>query len=185
MPRPFLRAAAVLAAPLLLACAGRPHQGLYVAPNADEPHAVVEVRTRYVPTPANKVVEWLDLNGERVPGIRRMEGGYTRSVAVRPGLAAWVLDMSLFNSHVETRMMPVVSSFVCGPNGAMCSTTNVVAAEVEVSDPVAFCRTSIAHRVAAGERYVLQFDFLGNKHCEVTCSRQPAGSPSNDAQPCQ
>jgi hypothetical protein len=175
----------MLTSPLLLACAGRPHQGFYLPPHADEPHAVVEVRTRYVPMPANKIVEWLDLNGERVPGIRRMERGYTRSVAVRPGLAAWVLDMSLFNSHLETRVMPVVSSFVCGPNGVMCSTTTMVEGEVEVSDPVAVCRTSITQHVAAGERYVLQFDFLGNEHCEVACSKQPAGPSSNDAQPCQ
>jgi hypothetical protein len=185
MSGPFLRAVAMLTSPLLLACASRPHNGFYSPPHADEPQAVVEVRTRYVPTPANKVVEWLALNGDQVPGLRRMEGGYTRNVAVRPGPAAWVLKMSLFNSHVETRMMPVVSSFVCGPNGVMCSTTTMVQGEVEVDDPVAVCRTSTAHDVVAGERYVLQFDFLGNEHCEVACSRQPAGATSNEAQPCQ
>jgi hypothetical protein len=185
MPGQFLRAVVMLTALLLFACAGRPPHGWYSPPHAGEPQAMVEVRTRYVPTPANKVVEWLALNGEQVPGLRRTEDGYTRNVPVRPGLAAWVLKMSLFHSHVETRMVPATSMFVCGPNGVMCSTTTMVQGEVEVDDPVGVCRTSIDHRVAAGERYILQFDFQGNDQCEVTCSRQPAGAQSNDAQPCQ
>jgi hypothetical protein len=177
---------AVIAASLLASCGGRGGApGLYVQPPKDEPQAVVEVRTRYAPVPANRLVEWITLNGDRVRQSAPMPGGYTRQVAVRPGPATWVIDSSFYVVRVGEEEVMVPSSFVCGPNGMVCANAVPVIAEVEHSDPVAVCRASMAHRVDAGERYVLDFAFLGNGRCQVACFRQRPGAAPDAAEPCQ
>jgi hypothetical protein len=172
-----------LAASLLASCSASPR--FYIQPSKDEPHAVVEVRTRYAPSPANRLVDWVILNGERIRESAPIPGGYVRLVAVRPGPAAWTIDSSLYVVSVRDEVVMMSNSFVCGPNGMMCANAVPVTTQVQHSDLIAACRASLAHRVDAGERYVLEFEFLGNGRCQVACFRQRPGAAPGAGDSCQ
>ena len=164
-----------LAAWMLLACVPVPE---YRPPNYNDLHALVKVRLVYHAWSGPELEQLVTIDGHDIREIplpaQHGVGVATRSVLVRPGSAAWTIQTTFFHndvtSHAET--YETTESGLCGSTTCTQSTPHArLVNHVEREDD-ATCTQGMKLLAAAGETYILEYEYLANQQCSLHCYRQ-------------
>ena len=150
----------------------------YRPPNNNEPHALVKVRLEYHAWPGPELEQLVSVDGNAVREIPlpAQQGARvaTRQVLVRPGSAAWTIQTTFFHNDVTTHAetFGTMEASPCGNTTCMQSTPHAQAVnKVERVDD-ATCTQGMKLAAAAGETYILDYEFSAAQQCSLHCSRQ-------------
>jgi len=159
----------------------------YEAPALDEPHAVVTVRVVHHEISGRDLAHQTLIDGHEVSLGRRevaLRGTpLTRAVRVRPLPSLWRFE-SVF-SHTEMRMETVYENerYACGTQTVGFGTSSRTETRycdrqvprqrwrpVRVTDGE--CRSALRLAARIDRRYLVQFDYHGNRSCRARCFEQ-------------
>lgn len=152
---------------LLLATVGCVHP--YEEPSPTDPHAVVKVRLVYHDWPGPQLRETVRLNEFDImlpQDENRRTSPVTHPVRIRPEVADWHIASAFYHTYTTTQLQ--TSTYSCGQT--TCSRTTPVTVTHTVPD--GSCEQRATFAPAAGEIYLLQYDFLAPEQCTLLCMRQ-------------
>ena len=146
----------------------------YRPPAPREPHALVTVRLAYRTWPSAQLEQVVDIDGQRLrdlPAPLRPGGTATRQVSIRPGATAFAVQAIFFHndvtSHAET--YDTTEQAPCGSTtcAQIVPHTRLVNKVDRVDD--AACAQALKFQAAAGESYLLEYDYLADRRCTLKC----------------
>jgi hypothetical protein len=150
----------------------------YRPPNYNEPHALVKVRLEYHAWSGLELDQLVTVDGHDVreipPPAQKGARVAIRQVLVRPGSAAWTIQTTFFHNDVTTHAetFGTLEASPCGSSTCMQSTPRAQAVnKVERVDD-ATCTQGMKLLAAAGESYLLEYEYSADQKCNMHCSRQ-------------
>jgi hypothetical protein len=166
----------------------------YQPPRADEPHALVSVRRTYLTQPPfADETRWerILLDGaiwSNQVTRSQPEQLHAEDVRVRPGPLR--IQVSTQFSHFEQRpvqqVVEVEDTDAQGrPARHKRSEIRTVYAPVEVQDDR--CDVEVAARFTPDREYLLQYEYRGYRHCQLSCLERALSGPlaAADPKPCE
>jgi hypothetical protein len=165
----------LLAAGWLAACAPLSE---YRPPNTNEPHALVKVRIEYHAWSGPELEQLVTVDGHDVreipPPAQKGARVATRQVLVRPGSVALTIQTTFFHNDVTTHAetFGTMEASPCGSSTCMQSTPRAQAVnKIERVDD-ATCTQGMKLLAAAGESYLLEYEYSADQKCSLHCYRQ-------------
>lgn len=185
----------------LLACHGNALVPRYAEPEADEPHAIVKLRSLYLDHPGEQLDELVTVGGDRIDLAAPTAATRTNAFRVRPETTAVEIESDFFDveRHMVRESYQVSEQYYCGTQrsgfGSNTYTTSKYCTRsvtkyrnkwVTVRHPRGACRKQIDLSPKPGDVYLLQYTFNGPGLCELSCVRQRFSGPGQfQNQPCE
>lgn len=178
----------------------------YVQPEANQPHAIVKVRTVYHSSPETSLEEGVLINGRRVHvGSVGQAGARIVAIRAKPEVTRWELSSRFF--HVERRSVtehyseqePYTTTeyYHCSTGSGSSSSctrsvtkyrtvskTRTVMRNEEVAD--GSCGVELQQQPSAGSTYLLQYEYYESGRCTASCFEQVSSTQNEgfDMVPC-
>ena len=153
----------------------------YRPPDLGAPHAVAKLRLAYHDWAGPMLEQKVMVDGSLVKDLpapaERGDRVATRSVLLRPGTVRWTIQAAFFHNDVSTHAETHASVDDHPCSDIACTQPLPQARNVNKVDRVddAVCEVGVKHLAAAGQTYVVQFDFSADHRCTLQCFRLVSG----------